>query len=245
MSLFNLIRNKASLGEIKNFLDQGARAHPASQNGEFQDLIPGPVDPDQVIDFMLPDGYENIEANNDFLTRLLSILRESDNSTGFQIANLIHSNASMQEVNSFIDKLIESPLDMTSNGESVEQYSRIRQFKSRARQRILNASQPQLSPLWRVPASPWTIVTGDDEYVSHLISLWYTWCHPHWNWLDRDLFIQDMRSKDMKNSKYCSPFLVNAILADASVCLLPFIRLISSLIYALGLQCPKMPSTLI
>jgi hypothetical protein len=71
-------------------------------------------------------------------------------------------------------------------------------------------------PLYEVPAHPWTEVTSDASFVSHLISLYFTWQHPGLNWIDRDLFLRDMRSKKL-GSKFCSPLLVNSILAVACV----------------------------
>lgn len=71
-------------------------------------------------------------------------------------------------------------------------------------------------PMFDVPASPWTMVTQDAGFVSQLVSLWFTWFHPFFNWLDRGLFIRDMRSGDLR-VQCCSPFLVNAMLALACV----------------------------
>jgi hypothetical protein len=72
-------------------------------------------------------------------------------------------------------------------------------------------------PLYKVPAKPWTRLTDDDDLVSHLISLYLEWVNPFFRVLDEDLFIRAMQSGDF-NSEYCSPFLVNAMLAYACVC---------------------------
>lgn len=69
-------------------------------------------------------------------------------------------------------------------------------------------------------AKPWTTVTDDDQFVSHLISLYFTWCCLAFNFIDRDLFLRDFNSGGI-NSLYCSPFLVNAMLADACVSAFP------------------------
>lgn len=73
-------------------------------------------------------------------------------------------------------------------------------------------------PRFDVPAAPWTTVQ-DAKLVSQLVSLWFTWFHPFLNWVDRDLFIQDMRSRNPR-ARFCSPLLVNAMLAVACVCVL-------------------------
>lgn len=73
-------------------------------------------------------------------------------------------------------------------------------------------------PIIEVSANPWTSITDDDDFVSHLISLYFTWQHSILNYLDRDLFLRDMRSREL-STHFCSPFLVNSILAVACVSL--------------------------
>lgn len=71
-------------------------------------------------------------------------------------------------------------------------------------------------PIVRVPARPWTTVTDDDYLVSHLVSLWLTWTHPWWHWIDRDNFVEAMQQRDI-TSPLCTVCIVNMILADACV----------------------------
>ncbi|RVD85046.1 uncharacterized protein DFL_003377 [Arthrobotrys flagrans] len=66
-----------------------------------------------------------------------------------------------------------------------------------------------------VPSQPWTAVTTSDEFVSHLIQLYFTWEAPVYDIVEKTLFISDMRSGDPESSRYCSPLLVNAMLAAA------------------------------
>jgi hypothetical protein len=72
------------------------------------------------------------------------------------------------------------------------------------------------SPL-RVPARPWTSVAGDG-IVSRLISSFFKWddciMYP---FVDRELFLRDMRSSDPSSSQYCSSLLVNIMCATRSV----------------------------
>ena len=91
---------------------------------------------------------------------------------------------------------------------------------------------------YQVPARPWTTLFADDDAVSHLVSLFLVWINPTWRFVEADLFllgklclealyrsvctsltcllIVGMRSK-MLTSDFCSPLLVNSILAIASV----------------------------
>lgn len=71
-------------------------------------------------------------------------------------------------------------------------------------------------PLYRVPAKPWTDVTDDDDLVSHLVSLYFTWDHPCTQFLDQGVFLEHMARRDVK-SEFCTPFLVNSLLSMASV----------------------------
>lgn len=67
-----------------------------------------------------------------------------------------------------------------------------------------------------VPAKPWTDVTDSDEAVSELVSTFLTWMNPFWRLVEEDLFLQAMRAR-VGTVDYCSPLLVNCMLALASV----------------------------
>lgn len=84
------------------------------------------------------------------------------------------------------------------------------------RRRMQGRIQDLVNPILTVPANPWTTVTDDDDLVSHLISLWFTWAHQWWQWVEKESFIEAMRSGNT-NSLICTPYLVNMILADACV----------------------------
>ena len=86
----------------------------------------------------------------------------------------------------------------------------------RTHRHMLGRIQDVVNPPLQVPARPWTTVTDDDDFVSHLISLWFTWAHPWWHWVDENHFIAAMQSGDIA-SPICTPYLVNMILADACV----------------------------
>jgi len=70
--------------------------------------------------------------------------------------------------------------------------------------------------IMKVPAKPWTSVTTDNNFVSHLVSLYLTWWNPYYRSVDPDLFVRDMSAGDLSCSFY-SPLLVNAILVLACV----------------------------
>lgn len=71
-------------------------------------------------------------------------------------------------------------------------------------------------PVVWVSATPWLNFNISDIAASHLISIFLHINNPFWRYVKQDLFVKAMRSGD-RNSKYCSPLLVNSILALASV----------------------------
>jgi hypothetical protein len=81
---------------------------------------------------------------------------------------------------------------------------------------MLGRIQDVVNPPLQVPARPWTTVTDDDDLISHLMSLWFTWAHPWWHWVDEKQLIKAMQAGDT-SSLICTPYLVNMILADACV----------------------------
>ena len=70
-------------------------------------------------------------------------------------------------------------------------------------------------PLFRVPAKPWTRHI-DDALVSHIVSLYFTWEHPCAQFVDQEIFLEEMKHGGLE-SDFCSQLLVNSLLAMASV----------------------------
>ncbi len=65
----------------------------------------------------------------------------------------------------------------------------------------------------RAPTESWTRVTQDAELVGHLMGLYFCWLHPFYTLFSKECFLHDMARG---RTKYCSPLLVNALLALAS-----------------------------
>nr|POF12921.1 nitrogen assimilation transcription factor nira [Quercus suber] len=80
----------------------------------------------------------------------------------------------------------------------------------------LHSPVPSMPVMGRfpVPGHPWTNLVSDDA-VTELISMFFNYLWPYWRLLERDLFLEAMRSERL-DSMLCSPFLVNSILALAS-----------------------------
>lgn len=167
-----------------------------------------------------------------------------DRSQLAQVLNLIRSDAPMDEVGLCIEDQLESLGDGSPSGSpgpsepgrpsaepsggsfgtdtaiaagtGTDAGTGIRASRSRDGRSAMSVQRLCDTPIVSVQARPWTTVTDDDGFVSHLVSLWFTWQYPHFHWLDRDMFVDDMRSGRL-DSDFCSPFLVNIMLAEACV----------------------------
>ena len=56
----------------------------------------------------------------------------------------------------------------------------------------------------------WTYVSDDPKWVYHLMTLYFCWEYPTFASLSKDYFLEDFSAK---RRRYCSPLLVNAMLA--------------------------------
>ncbi|KAI8950097.1 hypothetical protein F4801DRAFT_361867 [Xylaria longipes] len=69
---------------------------------------------------------------------------------------------------------------------------------------------PLESPEMKVPASTWTNITNDSALVQHLLALYFCWEYPTFASLSKEHFLRDYVQG---RHRYCSPILVNALLA--------------------------------
>lgn len=168
---------------------------------------------------------DSLEDDRQFLLRLLDTLRTGQEAQVTELINYVRSLASFDNIKIFLNNMIkrteiEQMPQLTGSHVDLEplQHARERMTSMLAVRRLTD------TPLVTVPAHPWTTVTNDDALISHLISLWLTWHYPWFHGIDQAMFIEHMQSKDL-HSALCSPFLVNAILADACVSLAKFLFL--------------------
>jgi hypothetical protein len=155
-----------------------------------------------------------LESDHKILSDLMEVIRTGDNSEVEALVRQIQANASVEE----LANSLAIALSRRSSAEDSE-------VRTKAPTRIHSPFPTQfVSPrafhgspnVVSVPAKPWTTVTDDDELVSHLISLWFTWRHWSFPVVDREEFVKAMQS-GTEDSRVCTPALVNMILADACV----------------------------
>lgn len=68
------------------------------------------------------------------------------------------------------------------------------------------------------PITSWTNVTSDPELVVHLLNMYFTWHYTYFTCLPKSLFYRDFLlgkppADTRRKTEYCTPLLVNAILA--------------------------------
>lgn len=73
-----------------------------------------------------------------------------------------------------------------------------------------NIDNSQKAPDIPQMRGPWTTVTSDMGLVNHLLSLYFCWEHPIFAPFSKEHFLADLWAFRLR---YCSPILVNAILA--------------------------------
>ncbi|RAL04314.1 Zn(II)2Cys6 transcription factor [Aspergillus ibericus CBS 121593] len=164
---------------------------------------------------------DELSYHRDMLNDLLKVMRAEDQTHALRLLEIIREDATAEEIRTYIDDTLGQ----------IEGHSKVSDVAGRQLQevrRVIDVEgagpsfRPQVMDIHylcnevphRVPAEPWTTVTGDADLVSHLVSLYFTWDYPFHAFLDRDVFLKHMR-KGTINSEFCSPFLVNALLANA------------------------------
>ncbi|KAL4948540.1 hypothetical protein BDW69DRAFT_91175 [Aspergillus filifer] len=166
---------------------------------------------------------EGLEQSNDILERLLDAMRNNEDKQLVNLMNLIRSNPGMPELQDYLKQnFTATEIEQTPELSDLQRDFMRRSDETgkedevtpRVSRRMLDVRRLADTPLYRVPAKPWTTVTDDDDLVSHIISLYFTWSSPFLAWVDRDVFIREMQRGDTK-SQYCTPFLVNALLAES------------------------------
>ncbi|KAK6497761.1 hypothetical protein TWF481_012163 [Arthrobotrys musiformis] len=187
---------------------------------------------------------QNVTTNRDSKSREHELLTKIFNATKYcakeelpNLLELIRGDASIEQIADYIhdkiddggqstvdDDLADSPQADESMEDQVEIESEMASSSSTTtpsyhrRSKTIDAmdigSIVQIT-IPDVPSQPWTAVTTSDEFVSHLIQLYFTWEAPVYDFVEKTPFISDMRTGNPAASRYCSPLLVNAMLATA------------------------------
>lgn len=153
----------------------------------------------------LKNKTKSLVLENQQLKELLKMLHQKSDIEAFEIFSRLRTSddpiAVLKQVKE-ADVLLPTPSSNTLAGDL-------------SLQDLENAAL-RASP-FTVPAHPWTAVAGDG-IVSHLVCSFFKFDQVFlFPAIDPECFLQDMRTQDPVTSKYCSPFLLNAICALRAV----------------------------
>lgn len=162
---------------------------------------------------------QELQNSKYLLHKLISSLRTSNDEQVAQITTLIRSNGSLEEIKSCLETQdIKKCLMNRQPAPELEQlklnFPRHSSTSHDQPRDIWQISRVAENPIVAIPAAQWTSVTDDDDLVSNLISLWLTWDHIWYCWVDSELLVHALLSGD-RDSRVCNSFLVNCILAWA------------------------------
>jgi hypothetical protein len=152
---------------------------------------------------------DELEMRSQALDKLLTSIRNSSSSDSRQLLQLIKGNASLDEILEFLDS---HPGKLADEARATLSP----QPENHQPRRMLTLTELTDDPTIKVSASPWTTVTDDDAFVSHLLSAYLSWYHWYYYNFDERLFL-DALTTGNRDSPYCSPFLVNAVLGMGCV----------------------------
>lgn len=154
--------------------------------------------------------------HRDLLNDLFEAAKRGDRSEEERILATVGDRKSAQEIRALLDGMLANEKLSQINHKLIDNEEELENDVPRSRPRIMDIQYLCGSAPFKVPAKPWTTVTDSDDLVSHLVSLYMTWGYPFYAFFCRDTFLKHMRSGNL-NSDFCSPFLVNALLANACV----------------------------
>ncbi|OQD70217.1 hypothetical protein PENDEC_c025G02945 [Penicillium decumbens] len=158
--------------------------------------------------------------DRDLLFELFEKARLADRSDQQKLLEMIQDGKSAQQLRAFLDGMLanvglsELNDQITGRSSDAKRGTEIENDTPPARPRVMDIQYLCGIAPYSVPAKPWTTVTDSDDLVSHLVSLYLTWGYPFFAFFCRETFVKHMRSGQL-NSDFCSPFLVNALLANA------------------------------
>ncbi|KAH1610268.1 hypothetical protein KXV55_006288 [Aspergillus fumigatus] len=166
-------------------------------------------------------NLEELSYYRSLLYALLESLRNSDETELNEILDHIRGSPSLNSIAAIVAKPTIDPSDVSS--EDLKGGSEESSSQAGAREPVYLDIHSRITmeklcdiPLVQVPAKPWTSVTDDGQLVSHLVSLYFTWDNPLLQILDQKVFLEHMKARNT-DSEFCTPLLVNSVLAMASV----------------------------
>ncbi|KAL2784250.1 pathway-specific regulatory protein [Aspergillus keveii] len=165
-------------------------------------------------------SHDSPDYYRDLLGDLFTLIQSRNSTRTEELVQIIRERASFQQVRAYLDQAltVSHPNDQPDGASQVlQKLQHGYEVESGAppfRPKVMDVHYLCDFAPYKVPAQPWTTATNDDALVSHLVSLYFAWDYPFYAFIDCDIFLAHMAKGD-PFSDFCSPFLVNALLAQA------------------------------
>ncbi|KAL2832733.1 pathway-specific regulatory protein [Aspergillus pseudoustus] len=165
-------------------------------------------------------GHQHSDYYRDLLSDMFNLIQSANAPRTDELLEIIRDRGSFQDVRSFLDRALtvthgsEQPEGASHLIQKLQQEYEVESGMPAFRPKVMDVHYLCDFAPFKVPAHPWTTATDDDALVSHLVSLYFAWDYPFYAFIDCDVFLQHMARGDTY-SDFCSPFLVNALLAQA------------------------------
>ena len=179
------------------------------------------VDSDHRRKAALKRDIETLRGQNDALGIIVASIRSSTDAEVAEIVQQIRADEDLDTIADYLKKnvilpersgvkSVEGELSNLIGRPSIDAQGVVKHYGHTSSLSLV--SDRERSPIHLQTSEVWTRVTRDTALVEHLLSLYFCWAHPYYVLFSKDIFLDDMAKG---RSNYCSPLLVNALLAFA------------------------------
>lgn len=179
------------------------------------------VDSDHRRKAALKRDIEALKGQNDALGIIVASIRSSTDAEVAEIVQQIRADEDLENIAESLKKNVmlpersgvksaEGELSNLIGRPSRDELGVVKHFGHTSSLSLV--SDGERSPMHLQSSEVWTRVTRDAVFVEHLMSLYFCWVHPSYVLFSKEVFLDDMAEG---RSKYCSPLMVNALLALA------------------------------
>ncbi len=179
------------------------------------------VDSDHRRKAALKRDIEALKGQNDALGIIVASIRSSTDAEVAEIVQQIRADEDLDSIAESLKKNVmlpersgaksaEGDLSNLIGRPSMDALGVVKHFGHTSSLSLV--SDGERSPMHLHTSEVWTRVTRDAGFVEHLLSLYFCWVHPSYFLFSKEMFLDDMAKG---RNKYCSPLMVNALLAFA------------------------------
>ena len=177
------------------------------------------VDSDHRRKAALKRDIETLKGRNDALGVIVASIRSSTDAEVSEIVQQIRSDEDLDALAESLKRNVTLPERSnakTAEGElsnligrpSLDAAGVVKHYGHTSSLSLVSDSAQ--SAVHLLTSEPWTKVTSNSAFIDHITTLYFTWSHPFYSLFSKELFLNDMTEG---RDKYCSPLLVNALLA--------------------------------